>query len=359
MGLFDGPFTKALIEVIREKEVDVNQFMGAKFMPSIAMPTSTIYVDIWEARGGYTREHTLDTDPQYIQRRQFRTQQFAPGAYKEKIHFGEVEILKLRELGQNDQSKRGIRQHLEENMLVLNNRIETRMEKLRWAAIFQGTYTYDGNVVSFGVPAANNVLPINPWGLNDGAGNYTTANPAATPIQDLRFWLMGGYTPFRKWKIRSVVMNPNTARMILDNPNVQSLIQTRFAADAYKLHTVENLLDFLIPGMPQVEVYQGWYQDEAMASPSGQITVSDAKYFIPDGSIYFINDLPGNDVIGDVCMTLNLTNGSIDSPGSGKFLVVEDKTEISKSNPYVDLLGGFYGGPRLKRGFDLLTATVI
>lgn len=358
--VFAGAHTRILQEVIREIETDPTEYLGAKYMPTVEIPSSTVFVDVWEARGGLIKEHTMGSDPQGAPRRQFRTQQYAPGAYKEFIRFNEGDILRLRELGKNDQSQRGIRQHLNENALVLNNRIEARIELLRWQAIFNGTYVYDGKTVDFGKPSNHNVSPVAPWGLNDGSGNFTTANPAATPIQDMRYWVMGGYKPFRKYKITKVIMNANTERMVLDNPAVQSLIQSRFASDSYeKQHDINAVMGFLVPGMPPIEVYKGWYQTETVDATTGQITVGDAVFFIPDGSLYFETKLPDSNKIGDVVMTLSLANGSVDAPAPGKFILVSEHIEDKPENPYIDIIGGFYGGPRLKRGFDTLTATTI
>lgn len=357
--VFAAAHTRVLQEVIREVETDVTEYIGARYMPAVEIPSTTVFVDILEARGGLISEYTLGTDPQAAPRRQFRTQQYAPGAYKEFIRFNEGDILRLRELGLNDQSKRGIRQHLNENALVLNNRIEARMELLRWQAIFNGTYVYDGKTVSFSVPGANNVTPLVPWGFSSG-GVFTAANPASTPVQDLRYWIMGGYPTYRKYKITKVIMNANTERMVLDNPSVQSLIQSRFAGDqSYKQHNINEVMGFLIPGMPPIEIYKGWYQTESIDATTGQITVGDGIFFIPDGSIYFECKLPDGNKIGDMVMTLTLANGSIDNPAPGKFILVDEHIEDRPGNPYIDLFGGFYGGPRLKRPFDTLTATVI
>lgn len=357
--VFAAEHTRVLQEVIREIETDPSEYLGAKYLPSIDMPSTSVFVDVLEARGGLVKEHTLGTDPQSAPRRQFRTQQYSPGAYKEFIRFNEGDILRLRELGLNDQSKRGIRQHLNENALVLNNRIEARMELLRWQAILNGTYVYDGKTIDFGKPANHDVAPVNPWGTNDGSGNFVDANAAATPIQDMRYWVMGGYAPFRKYKITKIVMNPNTERMVLDNPNVQSLIQNRFASEAYKAHDINAVMGFLVPGMPPIEIYKGWYQTETSDATTGEITVGDAIYFLPDGRLFFEAKLPDNNKIGDVVMTLNLANGSVDNPAPGKFILVDEHIEDRPGNPYIDVIGGFYGGPRLKRAFDVLTATVI
>ena len=356
--VFAAAHTRVLQEVIREIETDVTEYLGAKYLPTVEIASTSVFVDVLEARGGLVSEYTLGTDPQAAPRRQFRTQQYAPGAYKEFIRFNEGDILRLRELGLNDQSKRGIRMHLNENALVLNNRIEARIELLRWQAIFNGTYVYDGKTVSFGVPSQNNVAPVAPWGFNDGSGNFTVTNPAATPIQDMRFWTMG-YAPFRKYKITKILMNPNTERMVLDNPSVQSLIQTRFAAESYRLNNINEVMGFLVPGMPPIEIYKGWYQSETINNTTGEISVGNAIYFIPDGSIFFECKLPDMNKIGDIVMTLSLANGSVDSPAAGKFILVDEHINDRPGNPYIDLFGGFYGGPRLKRSFDLLTGTVI
>jgi len=356
--VFATEHTRALMEVIREIETDPTEYLGAKYMPAIEMPTSSIFVDVWEARGGLIQEHTLGADPLSTPRRQFRTQQFAPGVYREFVRFNEEQILKLRELGLNDQSKRGIRQHLNENALMLNNRIEARMELLRWQAILNGTYVYDGKTVDFGKPSNHDVAPTQAWG-NSSGGSFTTVNNSATPVQDMRYWIMGGYAPFRKYKISKIVMNPNTARMVLDNSGVQSLIQNRFAAETYKAHDINAVMQFLVPGMPPIEIYNGWYQSESINNTTGQITVGDAVFFIPDGRLFFECKLPDNNKIGDVCMSLNLSNGSVDAPSAGKYIIVDEHIEDRPGNPYIDVFGGFNGGPRLKRGFDVLTATVI
>jgi hypothetical protein len=355
--VFAPEHTRVLQEVIREIETDPLEYLGAKYMPSIEIPASTVFVDVLEARGGLVKEHTMGTDPQSAPRRQFRTQQYSPGAYKEFIRFNEGDILRLRELGLNDQSKRGIRQHLNENALVLNNRIEARMELLRWQAIFNGSYVYDGKTVDFGKPANHDVAPAIPWGTV--SSGVMSANNASNPVLDMRYWIMGGYAPFRKYVISKIVMNANTARIVLDNTSVQSLIQSRFAAETYKLHDINAVMGFLIPGMPEIEIYKGWYQSEAVDATSGAITVSDAIFFIPDGRVFFECKLPDNNKIGDIVMSLSLANGSVDAPAPGKFILVDEHIEDRPGNPYIDVIGGFYGGPRLKRAFDVLTATVI
>jgi hypothetical protein len=51
------------------------------------------------------------------------------------------------------------------------------------------------------------------------------------------------------------------------------------------------------------------------------------------------------------------------SPGFGKFLVVEENiapgTKGGPGNPYIDIFAGVYGGVKLDRPFDVLTAKVV
>ncbi len=61
--------------------------------------------------------------------------------------------------------------------------------------------------------------------------------------------------------------------------------------------------------------------------------------------------------------TVHLSSGSIADPGFGKFVVIEDNTQPGSKggpgNPFVDIIAGVYGGPKLDRGFDVLTANVL
>jgi hypothetical protein len=354
---FITEYTQVLQKLVREVVNDPSTYMGAKFLPSIALPVSRVRTEVIEASGGLTQEHLPGTDPKYIQSFGTRVQEFAPPKYKEAIHYDEDKILYLRELGKNDTSKRGVRQYIDIDIDRLNRRLEARIEKLRWDAIFGGGFTWMGKTFSYGIPTANQALPLSAVWSSDGI----SANNSADPIRDIRYWTLGGLAGFRKYKIRQMIMNPNTARFILDNSNVQSLIKQYFASDVFGAYELNKTIQMLVPGAPQVTVYDGWYQNESVVS--GKLTVSDAVYFIPDGYIWFECALPGGDKIGEFVQGVHLAEGSVDSPGFGKFLVVEENiapgTKGGPGNPYIDIFAGVYGGVKLDRPFDVLTAKVV
>jgi hypothetical protein len=109
-------------------------------------------------------------------------------------------------------------------------------------------------------------------------------------------------------------------------------------------------------------VYKGWYQTESIDG-NGKLVVSDAVYMLPDGYIYFECDLPGGDKIGEFVQGAHLSSGSVQDPGFGKFLVVEEciapGTRGGPKNPFIEITAGVYGGVKLDRPFDVLTAKVI
>ncbi len=358
-GFFTNEYTDQLQKVVRQVVNDPSTYKGSAYLPSVALPASKIYVDVVEASGGLTNEHVIGTAPKTVQGVGSHTQSFEGGAWKEEMIMKEGDLLRLRELGSNDRSMRGARQFIDFNVDKLNRRLEARIEKLRWDTIFNGSFTYLGRTISFGVPSGNIATPLNGMWSLDGIN----ANANAKPVTDLRYWLTGGLAGFRKYMVSKAVMNPNTARWILDNAEVKSLIQYRFAAENFADYDLNRTLQFLIPGLPPFEVYKGWYQNESVDSDQ-KVTVGDAIYFIPDGYIFFeVSNLPGGDKIGEVQQGVHLASGSIDSPGFGKFLLVEDNTapgtKGGPQNPYISLVAGFHGGPKLDRAFDVLSAKVV
>ncbi len=351
-------WTQVIQKLVQEVVNDPKTYRGAQYMPSIAMPVSQIFVDVIEATGGLTGEHLPGTNPKYVQSFGIRTQQYSMPYYKEAINYDEQKILNLRQLGDNARNVRGVQQFMDKDIDRLNRRLEARIEKLRWDTIINGGFSYFGKALSFGVPGGNRATPVGAVWSADGI----SANNTANPLLDLRYWLLGGLGAYRKYKVTGIVMNPNTARWVLDNTNTRSYLTSFGANPALGSYNINDALQLLSPGLPPVTIYDGWFQNESVDS-DGHITVGDAVYFLPDGYIFFETNLPNGDKIGEFVQGLNLASGTIDQPGFGKFVVVEDNTQPGSKggpgNPYVDIIAGVYGGPKLDRAFDLLTAKVI
>ncbi len=355
---FIDAYTSVLNRLVREVVNDPSTYKGSQYLPSVSQPTRLIRSEIIEASGGVTQDYMPGTATKYVQKTSSRVQQFAPSFWKEALNYNEADILYLRELGQNDPSRRGIRQKIDTDIDMLNRRLEAKMELLRWQTIFQGGYDWLGHTVAFDIPTSNRAVPLGAqWSL-DGIN----ANNAANPILDYRYWVTGGLANFRKYKISKAIMNPNTARWFLDNTNVRSYVQNALANPHVLNYEMNQVINFFIPGAPPVEIYEGWYQNQSQ-NAAGGLDVTNAIYFIPDGYVFFeVTGLPGGDKIGEFVQTINLANGSVDAPGYGKFLVVEENiapgTKGGPGNPYIDVFCGVYGSPNLYRPFDVLTGYV-
>lgn len=351
--------TQELQRLVREIVNDPATYQGSRLLPSVSVSVDKLLAEVVEASGGTTNEHVPGTDVKYVQGIGSRVQEFVPPKYKEAIHYDEQKILFLRKLGDNGRNVRGIQQRIDLDVDKLNRRLEARIELERWNAIFNGGFTYQGVTASYGIPAANRVVPVGAlWSL-DGL----TANASADPIKDLRYWLQGGTARFRKYTIGKIWCNPNTARWILDNANVRTFATSYAANPVIGSLEINKVLQFLVPGLPEVIVYNGWYQTESVDS-EGKVSVSDAVFFIPDGYLFFEPaSLPGGDKLGEFQQTVHLAEGSVETPGSGKFLVFDDHTapgtQGGPKNPFLDIVAGVYGGVNLYRPFDVLTAKVI
>lgn len=354
---FTNEHTQILQKLVKEIVNDPATYIGARFLPSVAVNARKIFTEVIEANGGLTNEHVIGTDPQYIQGFGSRVQEFVPPSYKETILYDEQKILMLRELGQQDPSRAGIRQRIDLDIDRLNRRLEARIEKNRWDAIFNGSFTWLGETFSYGIPAGNRVVPVGQVWSTDGI----SANHAANPLTDLRYWLMGGYAPYNKYVFKNIIMNKNTARWILDNNNTKSYVQNAFANPNINKYDVNSVLKFFLPGLPEVEIYSGWYQSETIVD--GKIVVGNAIFFIPDGYIFFECSLPGAEMIGEFVQAQHLASGTMDAPGFGKFLVVEEciapGTRGGPKNPFCEVTSGVYGGVKLDQPFNVLTAKVI
>jgi hypothetical protein len=90
-----------------------------------------------------------------------------------------------------------------------------------------------------------------------------------------------------------------------------------------------------------------------------------AIYFIPTGKIFFGVDVGAyGGTLGDFCMIGAIQNGGFQNPQPGMFIVLEDFTAPAAGNggmeqPYLKMVSGFNGGVRIRRPYDILTATVI
>jgi len=276
-----------------------------------------------------------------VQRPGSRVSLFSPGYFREQFQLTEEDILFLRNYASSDFADRGVRREMVRIANKAALRVASRMEQLRWQTLLTGVWTYMGTSVDFGVPGGNTITPAVAWD--------TVAT--ATPMADIRLWTL---TTLRKYRIKRMWINQKTANDILATDEVSDMLTAVGGRGRGFINDVNEALAFFVPGAPPFEIYDEWYQDET--TTAGVVSVGAEIPFIPDDVVYFEHTPMGQNV-GELTVTPNLQNGSLDSPGSGIIWAFNDKTN-EPGNPYMEFISGFNGGPRLFRPFDVFTADV-
>ena len=168
-------------------------------------------------------------------------------------------------------------------------------------------------------------------------------------------------------------MNPNTARFVLDNANTRTFLTSYGANPSIGDYDINKVLQSLIPGLPPVEIYKGWYQTESNAS--GQPTSTGGtsvrgpahrlgRHLLHPGRPDFSEcSLPGNDKIGESgpgCapgQRLDRRAGLRQVPGRRR--QHRARHEGRPGQPLSRPRGGRpTAALKLDRAFDLLTANV-
>lgn len=341
LNISQDPYTRVLAEVVQDIIADASTYRGASVMPMRNHSALTIQTVTNEAYGGLTLEHMLGTQPKKVQAGGAHILVYNPAFYREAYQLEEGDILFLRNYNSLNFSERGIQNEMEKIAKKAALRVANRMEKLRWDTLLTGLWTFMGQVIDFGIPGGNTLTPAVAWDT-----------PAtATPLADLRTWSL---VSLRKYKIKKLMMNQKTANDFLATDEISALLLAVGGRQSSLVNDINALVQFHIPGHPPIEVYDGWYQEETY--PAGVVTVGNPISFIPDDLIYF-DIKPMGDDVGDLTITPNLQNGSIDALGSGIIWGMEDNTD-KLGNPNVEFVSGFNGGPRLYRPQDTFKADV-
>lgn len=352
-------YTQAISEVLWEVVGDPSTFIGQKILPAVNKEEHFIVTTMINDYGGLASDHLIGSDTKRIAGAGYRNQTFSPMFTKEFIQMNEKDITYLRDIFSKDLSKTGVLEYLNTFAMQLDLRMENKIEKLRWDALLYGQVEYFDDVVSYGIPVENRVYPVTaPWFLQPD----NQANPAADPVKDLRYWLSGGVKLFRKYKIKDIYMNSNTARVFMDNPNTKDYIPSGWMSNTnIQSYDITKIAPFLVTGLPPITVYDGVWMPQTEDN-DGQITTGDGVYFIPDGLILFDCDFKDKSKLGDFILGINPVNLMSGSRSYGKFILIEDctlsGTRGGLNNPFINIYGGFSGGPRINRSRNVLTADV-
>lgn len=332
------PITQEITHIVRNRAYDPSLYIGSRFCPLQSEYVTDIQYDILEPSYGMTTAHGLGSDVKNIDVPTMATKRFGTAYWKEKIRIDEAKLLNARAAGAYN--KRAGRDLVVQAALQLDTRLETRMEWLRWQAAMNGKIVINDNGVNFtvtyGIPDVNKI-DIS----TDNARKWTATT--SDPQNELDAWLKIFRGSGASGK--TLYFNSDTAGVMAKNEKIRDMLKQCHYAGMLSASNITQALKMLFPKLTFV-VYDGGYLAEDKSF----------KMFIPDGVVVLIGEYTGEKLM-DFVTTLSLHNGGINKPQPGKFSMVKDRSS-NADNPFIELLVGLYGLPRIFHPDWLVTAKV-
>lgn len=321
------PTTQEITHIVRHRAYDTSLYIGAKFCPITPEYVTKIEYDILEPSYGMTSAHALGSNVKNIEVPAMATARFGTAYWKEKHTINEEKLLNARAVG--CYNKRAGRQLVLQAALQLDTRLETRLEWLRWQTAINGKIVVTDNGVNFtvtyGIPDENRIDLS-----GDSARNWKAST--SDPQSDIDAWLKLFRGSGANGK--TLYFNSDTAGVMAQNQKIRDLLKQCNYAGMLSASNITKALKMLFPKLDFV-VYDGGYLAEDKSF----------KMFIPDGVLVMMGEYVGEKLM-DFVTTLSLHNGGLDKPQPGKFSMVKDRSS-SEENPYISLLVGLYGLPRV------------
>lgn len=324
---------------------------GLQLMKVTQVPAAILEHEVISGYGGFTGERALNAEGKAVEGVSSTTKIFKPGAYQEFHRFNETELLKLRKFGTYDE--RGVTGltggELSYTTMIgkkLQVRLQNRLQKLAWDAIFTGKFSYQGIDFDFGIPSANKITAGTDWSVTDTADVLTDL--------DNVLW---NTDVTRKYIFEEIIFNPKTGG------DIRRAIMKKFGVNnaAVLNASVTELAKYFLPNLPALVPCADMYQDESV-TVDGVVVAGAAQYFVPNDKLLLVPKLSGSmyPQYGEIEITENLNDpsASIDKPAVGIYTFIDEKGLEQRKNPHVDVVAGFNGGANLKRPNDVIILSV-
>jgi hypothetical protein len=182
--------------VIEDIPTLTNVYRGQELMPLVTQPGPRVEWDIKRPLGGMTQAVARGAESPVIHRRGVGQASFEPAHFREKVILGESDVTTLRKLGTWEQRSTAA-ELIADIMVDLNNRLETRLEWMRWQPVVANALTINENKVQFTV--SYNM----PGRQRPTASPLWTTYATADPLTDIQTWLRlargSGGVPKKFW----------------------------------------------------------------------------------------------------------------------------------------------------------------
>jgi hypothetical protein len=295
-----------LTELVRNIRIDITKFQGAQILTGGAdLKTElgqTIEYDVTYDDTGMTPATQMN-DPSPIRAKQKVDHlNFTNQEWREKKVIDRAKIAVIRAPGTNIE-RLYAEEYMTDSMVELNQRLETRIEWLRWQALtgtlnIPATVNMPARAVNYNVPGSQKPTAATLWS--------TTAS--ANPLQDIDNWKLlfrgTGAVP------KKIVVNQKGDSYLKQNTAIQNLIRNLYGRDLVAADTLKEAIKTTLDGLEYI-VYDGGYLDD-----SGVFNP-----FIPDNACIIVGEgTTGNlmDLVSSPNNYADMFNGEV-----GKFALTK------------------------------------
>ena len=268
-----------LMKVIEDIPTQIETYRGNDVFPLVTQPGPKIEWDVKRPLGGMTQAVARGAESPVIHRRGVGQASFEPAHFREKVILGESDVTTLRKLGTWEQRSTAA-ELIAEIMIDLNDRLETRIEWMRWQPIVNNQIVISSNLVQYTV--SYNM----PSRQRPTAGTLWSSTSTANPISDIQTWIRlargtGG-------RVKKFWFNSKVEQYLFQNSRILSLIDRVFNSGDVGVMSRKILGSILKTyiGDYEYEVYDGGYlavsyttAAVAAATAAHSVVVDDASSF--------------------------------------------------------------------------------
>jgi len=375
-GYFDvGSATITINNIVRQYgSTEAARWSLSEFFVDEYSPTENIVQPVLQRNFGMLPTRPLN-EPFPIQPKQnYFQEQYSPFYFGGGRQITESELISFRNYGSQDISQRGLAELIIWNELALMVQVYQRIFNLQANALTIGNNDFITQNVNIQTNYATNangqqVTPIyGVWGFNEGGA--LVPNPNSRPLSDIWYWVWSyeGWRRFHNALVQTgvMVMNPNTYRCIMDNPNTRTEAAFQVASAAgVQGYSLDSYLKHYFPQSNLKVVVDGTMLSELVVDNVSSMPQYNDTYVYPDGYVNFLfNCVDHGATIGKTVFTPAVQAAGGVNPASGIWTAIADLTSPqsvggAQGNPYINILVGFNGMVMFPNPDNILSALVI
>lgn len=367
-SFLDG--TSLITGVIEQVTPVVRNEMIAKEFPEGEYRANKLFMDVWQPISGMTHQVAMDAPISVVQKRGFQTEEWLSPFNAEMIQINQNEALNLRDPGNQNLAIRGLAACMSKWTEQLTHRGTTKRLNDIYQAIFTGSYTWQSEPISYGIPSGNRFTASSLNGIwGTITGSNIIPNAAANPILDLitiRNLLLILYSNLKI----TLILNPLTASLFHQNPTVINRVNTQYSDRIMQKsgdnnpNSMHSIAKYYLGADLDLEFVIDKSAYIADANDPNGFTAGTTNYLLPTGQIWLkIDTAEFGSPYGEYAYALNAQNGGLQNARPGKFFQIIDSMASNTiqgiTQPTIALLNGWRGGVRLPRYFDVFTLNVM